>query len=348
MTHQNPPDPAAITTYRGVTAAVAHPSLSSALGPAPDGSPLANLLRRQMDLSDAPRHSELRRVVMPAFGRLDRARAVAAQWLSDRLPSLPATFDLVEAVAKPLPMVTVLELIGMPDRLRDRAAASIGRIVAQLEGAAGERDGAAIEELSEVVSSALSETTLEPGCVLDCVRSDGTLTLEDVVANVMLIAAAGHATTTHLIGSSAWWCLRNGDVRTHLEHEPGALPSAIEEVLRFESPVQRVRRRCVSRCEIDGAVFEAGTIVTLLLGAANRDASAFEYPERFDPLRAPNRHLAFGGGPHLCLGAALARMQARLVVGSLLPWARVADDTPDWLPSATFRGLQRLHIKRGD
>jgi cytochrome P450 len=173
------------------------------------------------------------------------------------------------------------------------------------------------------------------------------LTEDEMLGTSMVLLAAGHETTTNLIGNGLLTLLRQPEERARLVHDPSLLPSAVEEMLRFESPVQATSRLLPEPLTIDGTTIPARSEIGLLLGAANRDPEVFPEPHRFDVGRRDNRHVAFGFGIHFCPGAGLARLEGRLALGTLLrhaPAPKLVDDTLVWRPGFLFRGVERLRV----
>ena len=169
-----------------------------------------------------------------------------------------------------------------------------------------------------------------------------------MVATLILLFAAGFETTTNLIGNGLLCLLRNPDQFARLRAEPDLVGSAVEEMLRFESPVQVDARTAFEPVEIDGHRVGAGETVVTFLGAANRDPAEFVDPERFDVARDPNHPLSFAAGIHYCLGANLARLEGRVVFDRLV--RRTADiewldDAPDWRGTLILRGVNHLHVR---
>src|SRR5262249_9681629 len=141
---------------------------------------------------------------------------------------------------------------------------------------------------------------------------------DELFSNAVLLLAAGHETTTNLIGNGMLALLSHPGQRRDLQQHPELIDDAVEEMLRYDSPVQCISRVAAEGCQFGGVPATRGELVLGALGAANRDPSVFSDPDRFDIRRADNRHLSFGSGPHFCLGAALARMEAQIAVGTLL------------------------------
>jgi cytochrome P450 len=170
----------------------------------------------------------------------------------------------------------------------------------------------------------------------------------ELVALATLLLAAGHETTTNLIGNAVVTLLRHPDERKRLQDDPTLLPGAIEECLRFESPIQLTDRAVVEPCELGGVALRRGDIVAAVLASANRDADQFPEPDRFDVGRGDNRHLAFGLGSHFCLGAGLARLEGQVAIGALLrrfPDFRGAPEPPAWKRSIVLRGPISLPVR---
>jgi cytochrome P450 len=170
---------------------------------------------------------------------------------------------------------------------------------------------------------------------------------EELVAMAVLLAVAGHETSTHLVGNGVLALLRHPDQLARLREEPGLLPSAVEELLRYDAPVQRTWRITTAEVEFGGRSVPAGALVVAVLGAANRDPARFPEPDRLDLARPDNAHLAFGAGVHHCLGVALARLEAAITIGTLLrrmPRLQLATETPEWRGSSLVRGLAALPV----
>ena len=172
------------------------------------------------------------------------------------------------------------------------------------------------------------------------------LSEEELLANCVLLLNAGHETTTNLIGNGTLALLRHPDQMRRLRDDLSLLPSAVEELLRYDSPVQFTSRVLKADMEIGGKALRAGQVVLLLLGAANRDPEQFPDPDRLDVGRPDNKHIAFGLGPHFCLGAPLARLEGRLVFEALLrraPGLRL-DGPPRYRQNFNLRGLETLTV----
>jgi hypothetical protein len=170
---------------------------------------------------------------------------------------------------------------------------------------------------------------------------------QDLYATCILLLVAGNETTTNLIGNGLLALLRHPEELERLRDHPSLIASAVEELLRYDSPVQATSRVAMTELEIDGTAIAKGEMVVTLLGAANRDPEQFPDPDRLDVTRRDNRHVAFGHGAHFCLGAPLARVEGQIAIDTVLgrlPELRLATDAPEWRPTIILRGLQSLPV----
>ena len=170
---------------------------------------------------------------------------------------------------------------------------------------------------------------------------------EDVVSVAKLFLIAGNETTTHLIGNALLVLLENPPIREAVSSDPSLLPDLVEETLRYDAPVQFVQRRASETVELAGARIPEGAVITALLASANRDETRFPDPDRFDLSRKPQGHLAFGVGPHACLGASLARLEARIALEAVLPRlarARLVQNELAWV-GPPMRGVRALPVR---
>lgn len=346
-----------VSRYADVAACLRDPALSSVVTPrSQDGRSLAaagpclDILHRQLDLMDALAHTAIRRIFATVFdaAHVSRLRAFTGDWLEERLGALPRRFDLVAEIARPLARAMVVKLLGIGPARVDAFEQSVSTFIGGMHDPEpnAARAQEAIAVLRRLVESALRDSNLDARTVIGAARETNVLSIDDVVANTVLIFAAGLQTTAHLIGTGAWMVLTNAAAQADLRANPRLWPSAVEEIARLESPVQFVRRVATQSLEIAGCQIAEGGEVVLLLGAANRDPGTFPGADRFDVARAPNRHLAFGGGPHACIGAQVARMQTRAALESVcaVSGLAVSDRAPNWVSSIAYRGLASLHV----
>ena len=322
---------------------------------------------KSMLVSDPPDHTRLRALVQKAFTprMVDQLRpriiAIIGELLQ-RIAERDGQFDLIADLAYPLPVVVIAELLGVPPE--DRSvfhdwsavlAASLDPLVSAelmarvyparealhtyLRGIIAQRRR---EPKSDLISALVSveEPTLKRGA-----RGD-VLNEPELVVMCTLLLIAGHETTVNLIGNGMLALLQHRDQLERLQRSPELIGTAVEELLRFDSPVQMTGRLLTQPVEIGGHTIEAGNWVLPLLGAANRDPLQFADPDRLDIGRNPNPHVGFGRGIHFCLGAPLARVEGQLAIGALLrrfPKLELAGE-PVRRNQITLRGLSSLPV----
>jgi cytochrome P450 len=309
---------------------------------------------------DAPAHTRLRKLMNKGFAPLTmerlRPRVVAAVDSLLRRAEALADFDVIRDFAYPLPVRIISELLGVPESLHDRCIAlstDIATWMGQLRRNAEDssRARAAVEELIGYFEAAIRERSAGRQdllhLLLEMLQSEAGTTLDDIHAQCVLLLVAGHETTRNLIGNGVYTLLTHGQSRDELREDPKLISAAVEEVLRFESPVQAFGRATLTDLEIDGVQVPAGSSIYVVIGAAHRDPSQFANPERFDIQRKHIRHMAFGGDAHVCLGSTLARLEGQIAIAALLerfPSLRLVDQTPDWGTNFAFRGLRSLRV----
>jgi cytochrome P450 len=278
---------------------------------------------------------------------------------ADRLLQRTATtasMDVVADFASKLASEVLYAVMGLRDEDLGTFADATHRFVALVGNSRGRPADADLDalsaELSELEASVAASARVDSDSMVSLLWHradfDGALTHSEIVANLMLIFAAGQGTTTSLVSSAVLALLREPDQLQLLRVRPNLIASAVEEVLRLESPIQSVGRTAASGLLIGGAEVSRGQGVVLLIGSANRDELEFSAPDRLDIERRPNRHLAFGRGAHLCLGAALARLEARVALPALfsrIRSPRVAADGAAWQQIPNIRSLSRLDIE---
>jgi pimeloyl-[acyl-carrier protein] synthase len=211
----------------------------------------------------------------------------------------------------------------------------------------------AVQELSAYLRRhvAAHEPRGEGDLLGDLIRAeeDGErLSEEELIANLVMLLVAGHETTTNLIGNGMLALLRHPDQLERLRREPSLIESAVEEMLRYESPANTNGRVALEDIEVRGVKIEAGQVLLCMLGAANRDPEVFGRPDTLDIARDPNPHVTFGGGVHYCVGASLARLEGRIAFSKLLerfPHLTLAEESPRWRDLINLRGLAELRLR---
>ncbi|APE17911.1 cytochrome P450 [Mycolicibacterium pallens] len=312
---------------------------------------------------DPPDHTRLRKLVSKAFSpRVVKAlEPDITSMVDDLLDKAAATseFDAVEQLAHPLPVAVICRLLGVPieDEAQFSAASTIlAQGLDPFVTFTGETQG--LEErmkagmwlrgyLRELLERRRAEPRDDLMSGLIAVEESGDqLTEEEIVATCNLLLIAGHETTVNLIANGILAMLRHREHWTALSADPGLAPNIIEETLRYDPPVQLASRVAGADMEIGGIRIPKGDIMMVLLAAAHRDPAVTERPDEFDPTRSPIRHLAFGHGPHFCLGAPLARMEAAVALSAVtkrFPDAQLASE-PTYKPHVTLRGMARLDV----
>ena len=324
-------------------------------------APLAQSQRSMMLFADPPEHTRLRGLVNKAFTPrvAESLRPRIQAIVDDLLAALDgaAEFDVIESLANSLPVLVILELLGVPaeDRVRlktlsDAYAAFLGGNAR--EPGVAEAANAGIMELNEYYRDAIARRRREPGndliSGLIAAEEQGTVLSEDeMLATCILLLVAGHETTTNLIGNGLLALLRNPEAKTAFMAEHMNPRTAIDELLRYDSPVQLTGRMTSERVVFGDVEVDAGTGVDIWLGAANRDPARFLNPDTLDLTRADNRHMAFGYGIHFCVGAPLARLEGEIALRSLLgrfPALSLADADLSYHGTLVFRALTALPV----
>jgi cytochrome P450 len=310
---------------------------------------------------DPPDHTRLRNLVTRAFTprRIERLRGRIQTMTDDLLDAAEARgdFDFIRDLAYPLPVMVIAELLGAPtgDRERfkrwsDDIAVILDPIttdvpMTQVDASYGE----AAAYLRRLFAARREEPRDDLISALVAAEADGDRLSEiELVAICMLLLGAGHETTTNLLGNGVLALLRHPEQRERLQAEPGLVEDAVEELLRYDSPVQITDRVATEDLELHGHRIRSGQVVGLILGAANRDPDQFSDPDCLDLGRTDNRHLAFGHGIHFCLGAALARLEAQIVLRTFLDrFPRFTGDPnqTDYKRSMVLRGLQSFPLR---
>jgi cytochrome P450 len=295
-------------------------------------NPFALRKRKALISVDGERHEALRSIVNRGFtpGRIaawePRVRAIVAAQLRKLASGEP--FDLIDDLAIPLPVTIIAEILGVGAERRADFKRWSNALVSVMSGAArrGAPEESTLQDVAELflfLRETVRERRRHPGddlvSVLVDPARDAVLDEVDMVQFVVLLLVAGNETTTNLIGNAALALLEHPEALERVARDPERVPALVEEALRFDPPIQMVFRTVSQATELAGTRLPRGAVLAVLLGSANRDERAFAEPDRFDLARDTRGHFAFGFGPHFCLGAALARLEARATLEALAP-----------------------------
>lgn len=352
-----------VVDYESVASGLSDPRLSKQIDKAPawfrgaimDNSPS---LAHNMLLADPPEHARLRAPVGRALtpGRIERLRPHVQDTTDDLIDAFPDSgeVELMSAFAYTLPALVVCEFIGIP--VQDRTMfQQWGQILSESPGdpdASQRANDRAVTYIEELLAARNADP--RDDLVTDLMRAadDGALSYEELVSTLVSVTIAGHKTTSNLIGNGIYALLCHPDQLELLLSDPQLMPSAIEEFLRYEGPVDRGTLRVAAEGIRIGQVdIPKESFVHLSLTAANRDPAVFSDPDRLDITRTPNRHMSFGPGTHACAGAGLARLEAHIAFSTLLrrlPDMELAVPPEDitWLSDTSVsRGLEALPIR---
>lgn len=315
---------------------------------------------RSMLIMDPPDHTRVRKLVNKAFTpkRIAALRGHIEALVEALLDEAAARgrFDVIHDLAEPLPAIVIAELLGVPPedhrQFREWSSALISGMSSQ-EAAGRASATAAAQRLLGYLAETIAARRRAPredliSAMIEAQEERDALSDAELLATSNLLLLAGHETTTNLIGNGLLALLRERDEWRRLCATPALLPSAIEELLRFDGPVQATVRVALEDVAIDEHAIPAGALVLVSIGAANHDPATFADPDRLDLARDPNPHLAFGFGTHFCLGAPLARLEAQLAFAALarrFPKLALLDDRPAYRPNPVLRGLVRLDVE---
>ena len=319
-------------------------------------------LETAMLFKDPPDHTRLRTLVGQTFtpARIKdlepRITQIVDALIAQALRN--GGMDFIAEFALPLPVIVIAELLGVPREDHARFGVwsnSIIRGVDTLHATAndGMAHAEAIAALSGYFADLIRKRRLQPqhdilSALIATQDAQGHLSEDELLGTCILLLVAGHETTVNLLGNGLYTLLRHPEQHAKVRQTPELIAPAVEEMLRYESPVQRATFRFTREgFTVKGATLEAGQQVSAVLGAANRDPAQFPDANQFDVTRAPNRHLGFGLGIHFCLGAALARSEARIGFERLLsamPALSLVSQTPQWNGNTIFRGLTTLPV----
>jgi len=264
--------------------------------------------------------------------------------------------EVIGQLAYPLPVIVICQLLGVPVEDRDQFqgwSSDASRLLdGDIDEATANRGIVAAMSFINYFNGLFEERRREPrddllSGLLAAEEEGDVLSEEELRSIVLLLFIAGHETTMNLIGNGLLALLRNRDQLDLLREDPTLAPSAVEELLRYDGPVHATARIATEDLEVAGVELEAGSQVICFLAAANRDPARFDDPDRLDIRRADNHHLTFSHGIHYCLGAALARVEGQVVLGTLArryPNLALVTDEPEYRDHKVLRGLRELHV----
>ena len=338
--------------------------------------------------ADPPYHTHLRGLMNHAFTprRVERLRPYIQKIVDELLDAAQAEAetDLIHALAYPLPVMVIAELLGLPvsDRTRfkkwsddlfailgtvrhkstdllERAGQSLNEMTDYVKDLSRKRREFPQDDLLTALLSITEDETLAcphphsssplhaAGKVIAEQETSPILTEEELVANINILLSTGHETTTHLIGNGLLALLQHREQLEKLQSQPTLLAPAIEEMLRYDNPVQITYRSALEDANIKGKLIRKGDLVNTIIGSANRDPERFTDPNHFDITRAEGRHLGFGIGIHFCIGAPLVRLEAEIIFETILrrfPGISLASENLEWQEHPIFRGLKSLPV----
>ena len=323
-------------------------------------SPLERLLSQHMLNMDGPDHARLRGLVNKAFtARMvnnlrERVQGIADELL-DKVQAL-GHMDLIDEYAFPLPIVVISDVLGIPSADRERFRLWSNTFIAPTYG---EEDFRRAEKLmlefTGYLRQVFAERRQEPrnDLITGLVHAEeagDTLSEDELFAMVILLIVAGHETTVNLIGNGALALLQHPEQLAKLKADPSLIEAAVEELLRYDGPVDRATMRFAAEdVELGGQLIQRGQAVAVALTSANRDADQFAHPDEVDITRPDNRHLAFGFGVHYCVGAPLARMEGQIAINTLvqrLPNLRLTVPANElkWGTVPIIRGMKHMPV----
>lgn len=322
---------------------------------------LARMFSLWLIFMDPPEHTRLRKLLNKGFSpaAVEALRPQVEKIVDQMLDPLQkgSEFELLQEFANPMPVRIILEMLGIPQELRDTFS-EWSRAIAAFRGnpnrTAEEAHAAqdALIALTEFFRKAVAERRRNKGndlisLLIDIEEEGEVLTEDELYAQCIALLFAGHETTRNLIGNGMYTLLKNLQETDELRKNPEMIRSAVEEILRFESPVQFTARVLKEDIEVCGQPIRKGWTVLCMLGAANRDPKQFKQPNQLDLKRLNNQHLAFSAGIHSCIGAQLARLEGQIAIQNLVqrfPNMKLAGPRPEWAPTFGLRGLKNLSI----
>lgn len=316
---------------------------------------------RVLLFTDPPDHTRLRGLVNKAFTprTVERLRDHITELVDTMLDDVTGSggMDVIDNFAYPLPALVICELMGVPTSDRDLFKGWSGEVAPVLDPWSPpdvlEKAIGTLGQFGLYFFGLIEERRKDPqddlvSALLQAEEQEDKLAMDELLALCILIFIAGHETTQNLIGNGLLALLRNRDQLEMLRDDPSLAKGAVEELLRYDSPVQLTARNATDDVEVAGTTIRKGELVIALLGAGNRDPAAFDDPDTLDITREKTSVLSFGASAHFCLGAGLARLEGQIAFNSLLkrfPNIELATDTPKFRNTLTLRGLESLPVR---
>lgn len=326
----------------------------------PYQAPFWHLIRNGILDMEPPDHTRVRRLVAKAFTprRVEELRPTVQRVMDGLVEEVlgAGEVDLISTVAEPLPVTVIAELLGIPKADRHHLRPWSAEICRMYELHPTEEDGraasAAAVEFSDYLRGLIRERRRQPtedliGGLVEVIDEGDRLTEDEMIGTCVLLLNAGHEATVNMTGNGWWALFRNPGQLERLRADHALVPRAIEELMRYDTPLQMFERWVLEDVEIHGVPVARGQELALLFGSANRDPAAFDRPDELDLGREPNPHLTFGAGIHFCLGAPVARAELETSFGTLLrraPHMELVRD-PEWKPNYIIRGLRELRVR---
>ena len=335
-----------------------HVATHEEMGRPPDPEHLApfwHVIRNGMLDREPPDHTRLRRLVSAAFTprRVAELKPTVQRLAGDLASAFVANGggDLIADVAEPLPVTVIAELLGIPhaDRplLRPWSADICGMYELNPTREAADLAVRACEEFSSYLRGLARTRRADPqGDLISALTQVDGLTEDELIGTCVLLLNAGHEASVNVTGNGWWALFRNPDQLSALRADRSLLETAVDELMRYDTPLQMFERWVLQDMDVHGVTLPRGSEVALLFGSANHDPAVFHEPSRLDLARKDNPHLSFGAGIHYCLGAPLARIELVASFGALLdaaPQLRLVRD-PEWKPGYIIRGLRGLDV----
>ena len=323
--------------------------------------PVYHSFSKTMFYSDPPYHTRLRGLVNNAFtpNAVEQMRPYVQRMVDSLLDAVQTQgeMDAIHDLAHPLPILVISQMLGLPAEERGRFKqwsddlfAILGSVPHAPESM--ERASQSLAELTDYLTTLSHSRRQQPqndliSALVGVVEEGERLTQEELIANVTILLSAGHETTSNLIGNGLLALLRNPEQMQKLRGHPKLVSSAVEEMMRYDNPVQIAYRSAAADVEIGGKYMRKGQLVNSVLAAGNRDPERFSEPDRFDISRAEGRHLGFGLGIHFCIGAPLVRLEAQIAFNTILhrfPELHLATENLEWQEHPIFRGVKSLPL----